>query len=198
MNGGDRTRASLILRLKQAPQDQGAWSEFVDRYEPLLLDWCRRWRLQEADARDVAQTVMVHLTTKIGQFEYDPGRSFRAWLRTLAHHVCHDLVLRKRQPQTNLPATGNAVLDLVEARADLQARLEAAFDLELLAQAAAEVRARVQPKTWEAYHLTAEEGLSGAEAAGRLGMQVLAVFKAKSNVQRLLQEAVRRLEEGPP
>jgi RNA polymerase sigma-70 factor (ECF subfamily) len=55
---------------------------------------------------------------------------------------------------------------------------------------------RVQPHTWEAFVLTAVEGLSGAEAASRLGMQVGAVYVARGKVQRMLQEEVRRLEES--
>jgi RNA polymerase sigma-70 factor (ECF subfamily) len=40
------------------------------------------------------------------------------------------------------------------------------------------------------------EGHSGAEAAGRLGMKVAAVFVAKGRVQKLLREEIDRLERG--
>ena len=36
-----------------------------------------------------------------------------------------------------------------------------------------------------------------AEAAAQLGMKVLTVFKAKSKVQKMLQEEVARLEADP-
>jgi DNA-directed RNA polymerase specialized sigma24 family protein len=42
------------------------------------------------------------------------------------------------------------------------------------------VRERVEPHTWEAFRLTAQEGRTGAEAAAALAMQVGTVFKAKS------------------
>jgi RNA polymerase sigma-70 factor (ECF subfamily) len=58
------------------------------------------------------------------------------------------------------------------------------------------VQGRVEPHTWEAFRLTALEGLSGAEAAGRLRLKVATVYKAKSKVQQMLQEEVARLE-GP-
>jgi RNA polymerase sigma-70 factor (ECF subfamily) len=60
------------------------------------------------------------------------------------------------------------------------------------------VRLRVEPRTWEAFRLTAVEGLPGAEAARQLQMRVAAVFKAKSRVQKLLQEAIAALEEDIP
>jgi RNA polymerase sigma-70 factor (ECF subfamily) len=59
----------------------------------------------------------------------------------------------------------------------------------------ARVRLRVAPRTWEAFRLTALEGLSGAEAARRLEMQVAAVYMAKRNVQKKLREESRRLEQ---
>jgi RNA polymerase sigma-70 factor (ECF subfamily) len=56
------------------------------------------------------------------------------------------------------------------------------------------VRRRVEPHTWEAFRLTAVEGMSGAEAAARLGLKVATVFKAKSKVRAMLQEEVARME----
>ena len=50
--------------------------------------------------------------------------------------------------------------------------------------------------TWEAFRLTAFEGLSGAETAERLQMKVAHVFVAKSEVKRMLQEVVRQLDEA--
>ena len=55
----------------------------------------------------------------------------------------------------------------------------------------------MEERTWQAYRLTAQEGLSGAEAAARLGMRVGTVYKAKSKVHAMLQEALRQLQEVP-
>ena len=89
------------------------------------------------------------------------------------------------------------LIQTIEAREDLARRLEAEFDLELLEEAERRVRQRVAPQTWEAYRLTAIEGLSGAEAAARLGMKVTAVFVSRSNVTKQLQSEVRDLEAHP-
>ena len=86
------TSASLLGRLRRNPKDQVAWSEFVARYRPLVLEWCRRWRLQDSDAEDVTQAVLLKLNRLMETFVYDPSGSFRAWLKTLAHHAWRDLV----------------------------------------------------------------------------------------------------------
>jgi RNA polymerase sigma factor (sigma-70 family) len=188
-----RTHSSLLARLGQNPTDQSAWSEFADRYGPRINAWCRAWGLQEADAQDVSQAVLVQLAAKMRSFVYDPSRSFRAWLKTLAHHAWSDFVTDRAKAMPGRPPDS---LSSFPARDDLEARLQEAFDLELLAIATERVRSRVAPNTWEAFRLTAMEGLSGAEVAQKLNMQVAAVFKAKSNVQKMLQETVVELDGG--
>src|SRR5438132_14128374 len=85
------TSPTLLARLRHSPADQTAWGEFVDRYGPRIYAWCRHWRLQEADAQDVTQAVLVRLAEKMRAFAYDPQRSFRGWLKTLARHAWDDL-----------------------------------------------------------------------------------------------------------
>jgi RNA polymerase sigma factor (sigma-70 family) len=190
-----RTRASLLFRLQQAPGDQAAWGQFVDRYGRQIFAWCQRWGLQEADAQDVTQTVLLQLAVKLKAFHYDPAQRFRGWLKTLTHHAWSDFLDARRRAVPGSGDTGvHEALDTVQARDDLTARLQASFDQELLDLAAEQVRARVEEHTWEAYRLTAVEGRSGAEAAECLGMQVGTVFKAKSKVHKMLQEIVRQLE----
>jgi RNA polymerase sigma factor (sigma-70 family) len=190
------TSPTLLGRLRQAPADQAAWAEFVDRYGPKVYHWCRQWRLQEADAQDVTQDVLAKLAAKMRGFAYDPARSFRSWLKTLTRHALDDFVTARGQVAVGGGRLGE--LETVAARADLLRRLEETFDLELLEEAMARVRLRVEPRTWEAFRLLAVEDLSGAEVAARLGMRVATVFVAKSKVQRLLQEETARLEGPEP
>jgi RNA polymerase sigma-70 factor (ECF subfamily) len=185
------TSMTLLGRLRQAPSDEAAWVQFVERYAPRVYCWCRQWGLQEADAQDVSQDVLLLLAEKMRSFSYDPSGSFRGWLKTLTYHAWCDFVARQRRGG----ATG-LVLQTVEAQADLARRLENEFDRELLEEAMARVRLRVEPPTWQAFHLLALEGWPGARAAEQLHMKVATVFVARSKVQKMLREEVRRLS-GP-
>jgi RNA polymerase sigma-70 factor (ECF subfamily) len=189
-----RTSSTLLARLRQAPVDQAAWGEFVERYGRQIYGWCRLWKLQEADAQDVTQNVLLKLAEKLRTFAYDPGRSFRAWLRTLTHHAWIDFREKQRRDAGTGDSDVGRLLESVEARDDLVKRLEDAFDGELLDEAMARVRLRVEDRTWEAFRLLAFEGRSGAEAAAQLGMKVAAVFVAKSKVQKMIQETIRQLD----
>jgi RNA polymerase sigma-70 factor (ECF subfamily) len=80
----------LLGRLCQDPSDQAAWDRFVRRYAPRIHGWYCRWHLQPADADEVTQNVLLKLVQKMGTFRYDPSRSFRGWLKTLAHKAWVD------------------------------------------------------------------------------------------------------------
>jgi RNA polymerase sigma-70 factor (ECF subfamily) len=188
---GSRTSETLLGRLRQVPTDQEAWAVFVERYVPRIHDWCRHWGEQYADAEEVTQTVLMKLARALRHFAYDPGRSFRGWLKTVTRHAWSDFVARR---QRDVQSSGDSQLQTVEAREDLVQRLNVEFDQELLEEATARVRLRVEPQTWEAYRLTEVEGLSGAQAADRLGIKVAALYKATNRVLHMLQEEVRRLE----
>lgn len=195
---GSTTDVIMLSRLGRTPSDQAAWEAFVERYGPKIHAWCRAWRLQEADAQDVTQAVLAKLVVRLRGFAYDPAQSFRGWLRTVVKHVCADCLADRRRSLGAAARSRDDDLDLIRtaaARDDLGRRLEAEFDLELLEEAERRVRRRVAAHTWEAYRLTAMEGLSGAEAAARLGMKVAAVFVSRSNVTQQLRRAVRALED---
>ena len=193
-----RTSASLLGRLRLDGDDPRDWAEFARRYGPMVYRWGRRWGLQEADARDIAQDVLARLASRMRSFEYDPSKSFRAYVKTLAHFTWCDLI-RSRKRSGAGGSGDTAVLDQLDglpARDDLHARLADAFDRELLEEASARVRLRVEPRTWVAFTMTAIEGLSGAEVASKTGMEVATVFKARSKVQKMLRVEVRRLNGG--
>jgi RNA polymerase sigma-70 factor (ECF subfamily) len=196
--GGDSTlltSPTLLGRLSRLPTDQAAWAEFNERYGRKIYGWCRHWHLQQADAEEVTQEVLLKLIQKLRTFRYDPARSFRAWLKTVAHHAWRDFLDSRRRPGAGSGDTQMAEkLQTVQARDNLVEHLDEEFGRELLDEALARVRVRVQPHTWQAFHLLAIEGLSGAEAAARLNMKVATVFVARSKVQKMVHEEVRRLE----
>lgn len=188
------TSPTLLGRLRAFPADQDAWREFVAIYGAHLLTWSRQWGLQSADAEDVTQATLLRLAKAIRGFEYDPKLSFRGWLRTIAHNAWQDLARVKRPVPMGGPEELHPWLP-AQAADGLVKAVEAGFDEELLRRAMGAIRLRVEPKTWEAFRLTALEGVPGATVAEQLGLRLTSVYKARSNVQKLLQEEIRLQEE---
>jgi RNA polymerase sigma-70 factor (ECF subfamily) len=191
-----KTSLTLLGRLRGDPGDQVAWNAFVDRYGRKVYAWCRHWGLQEADAQDVTQNVLLELARQMSAFEYRATGSFRAWLKTIAYRAwCDFLSARQRTATQRGDDQTLARLAAPAAGDDLLNRLDEEYERELLDEAMTRVRLRVQPHTWQAFVLTTLEGLSGAEVAERLGIKVGTVYVARGKVQKMLQDEVRRLEQ---
>jgi DNA-directed RNA polymerase specialized sigma24 family protein len=130
------------------------------------------------------------------QLRPGPGR-FRGWLKTVTHHaLCDFLSARLRDGAGGGDGQVESLLLCVEAREDLARRLAEEFDLELAEAAMRRVQRRVEPRTWEAFRLTALDGRPARKAAAELSMPVATVFEYKSRVTRMIQQEVQRLQ-GP-
>jgi len=192
------TSPTLLGRLRAAPADEAAWQTFVGRYGPKVYAWCRGWGLQETDAQDTTQDVLVRLARAMRSFTYDPAAgSFRGWLRTVTRRAWADhLAARRRAAVGTGDSETAARLAALPDAEDLDRTLEEEHRREVFEHAAELVRRRVAAHTWEAFRLTALDGLSAADAAARLGMQVGTVFVAKHKVKEMLAEQIRRLDDG--
>ncbi len=93
---------TALLRVVAAGRP-GAWAELVDRYSPLLEARTRRYRLQEADAHDVAQTTWLRLAENIHRI-HTPAH-LAGWLSAVATHECQRVVRdHRRTVATDEPA----------------------------------------------------------------------------------------------
>jgi RNA polymerase sigma-70 factor (ECF subfamily) len=117
--------------------------------------------------------------------------------------VARNLVINwLKQRQRRATTTGGS---------DLQAMLDglpddcgpetAEFDHELrralFQRAAEQVRAEVQPATWQAFWETSIAGTSPADAAQKLGMTVGAIRVAKCRVLARLRIVAKEMEKSP-
>lgn len=196
-SSASRTSETLLGRLRQDPADPAAWDHFVERYSPKIYGWCCKWGLQDSDACDITQNVLMGLVESLRTFVYDRRGSFRAWLNTVTHHAWRDFVRVERR---NGGAGGivNGLLENAHAREDLVRRLSEEFDRERLETAMARVQLRVELPTWEAFRLQAIEGMSGKHAAQALGLSVSAAYMNRSRVQNMIRQEIARLEKGDP
>ena len=128
-------------------------------------------------------------------FQYDPGRSFRGWLRHLCRSRVVDLLEEKAPARSVAVEVANAASILDEAGdEDEDEGPERLRLLAMAAEAQRAVQAQVDPETWRAFWLVAVEGLSVVEAAELVGKSYAATFAAQKRVKQRLRAEGRRLE----
>jgi RNA polymerase sigma-70 factor (ECF subfamily) len=113
----ETTHPSLLARVRD-PQDAEAWREFEARYRDLIRRYCRKRGLQQADAEDVSQTVLLALSRALKRFHFDPRRGrFRDYLGRVVHHAILRHGAHPRRPTDPLDAT---VLDSLTTPLDAE------------------------------------------------------------------------------
>jgi RNA polymerase sigma factor (sigma-70 family) len=203
-----RTSATLLRQLNDTDPDskEAAWRRFMERYQEMISLWCRRRGLQHDDAEMVTSMVLAKLAAEMGQFEYDPARRFRSWLKTVVRNTVIDFLRsQQRRPwergRGGSPDKDGPDLEAPAACDDLVQELneELEKEMRLAERVVAAVRARVKESyRWEAYWRTAIEGESPAAVAQQLGKTITTVYMAKYSVGKMLREEARRLQKGGP
>lgn len=192
-----RTSTSLLLALGDQP-DSSVWREFFEHYAPPVYRIAKLRGLQPTDAEDIVQEVMVAIARQITSFDYrrDRGR-FRDWVRRIADNKIVDLIRRQR--------TRNAVgLEAENEPEDVEASVDKYWELQWLMQdleyCLDRIAARVTAKRIAAFRLYVIEGVSAADTAAQLNMQIGYVYANRNQLLNLIRSEMKALNdaEGEP
>jgi RNA polymerase sigma-70 factor (ECF subfamily) len=185
------TSPTLLQRLRR-PAEQGAWGRFLQLYTPLLYHWARHLGLNEPDAADLVQEVFTTLVQRLPEFQYDPSKGFRRWLRTVLVNRWRNHVRDRAAAPANGGPDGLAE---VAAPEDSGAFGEAEYRQYLVNRALRVMQTEFSPRTWQACWEHVAVGRPAAEVAAELGISVGSVYVAKSRVMsRLRQELAGLLD----
>ena len=192
------TRYSLLMEVAESA-NQEAWQEFAAIYRPVVYRLARRRGLQDADAEDLAQQVLVVVSKKIGDWRPStPRGAFRGWLTTITHNAVINALTRKG----GVAAVGGTgmmkKLQAIPAQSESLAEVEEELRRGLFRQAAELIRPEFQESTWAAFWLTAVEELNIVAVARRLGKNEGTIYAARSRIMRRLKEKVQELQSQPP
>ncbi len=195
---GPVTRPTLLERIRDK-HDNEAWQTFVDIYGPLIYSHARRQGLQDADAAEVTQEVLLRVSRSIQQFEYDKARGrFRDWLGTVTHNRIRSLLLKNAGA---VRAAGDTdATEALHAVASVEHDTEwtAEFNRHLLQAALLRCRPHFEEQVWRAFELVWLEDRPAAEVARSLGQKINWVYLAKSRVLKRLEQEVQVLAEDVP
>lgn len=122
-----------VLTAAAAAGDAEAWNTLVSRYGRMVYATCRRWRLNDADAADVSQTVWLRLVENLHQLR-EP-EALPGWLLTTTARECgrHYRAQQRERPEDlaghleRTPSSDDDPVDGDLLRGERDAALRAAF-----------------------------------------------------------------------
>lgn len=189
------TRDSLLLRVADG-RDQTAWELFARIYRPVVYNVARMRGLQDADAQDVAQQVLMSVARALSEWQRrDETTRFRHWLCRMARNAAINTLTRKPQDRA-VGGTGRP--DEIQEKVfpgELDSQLEREYQRQLFRRAAESVRARADDVTWRAFSLTMIDGRSIADTATILERSEAVIYAARSRIMRRLKDAVKEIDE---
>jgi RNA polymerase sigma-70 factor (ECF subfamily) len=198
MTESPETRVSLIVRLKDR-DDQDAWGEFLEIYRPLVYRLAISKGLQDADAEDVVQQVFGSVARAVDRWQPDAQRAtFRTWLTTIARNaILNALTRRAPDRASGDTAERNALAEYADQTADSHVLLTESRR-EIFQWAARRVREEFESSTWDAFWLTAVEGLDVTEVAKAVDKKRGAIYAARSRVMKRLKQIVQQWDSDAP
>lgn len=193
------TSLSLLERLRQSPENEG-WNRLAGLYTPLIRAWLRRYDVQDNDANDLVQDVLLAVSKDLGKFEHagQPG-AFRGWLKAiLVNRLRKFWRSRDRRPQ----AQGDSDIDarlaqLDDPASEMSLIWNREHDQYVLRQLLALAEPHFARNTWTAFCRVALDGAKPDVVAEEMGLSRNAVIVAKCRVlSRLRHESEGLIESS--
>ena len=184
--------SSVLLKQVANWADGSAWSVFYETYDSLIHLWCQGYSLDDATYEDLCQQIWIELATRLRTYQYDPGKTFRGWLRQFCRSRAIDLI-RKRGTEPVCFLADQAIeawLPAVDAfcgEGHDEPDSRRSLLLRQAEQAQEAVKERVDPRTWQAFWQIAVDGCSVREAADDMRMSYASAFAAHQRVARMLR-----------
>lgn len=191
---GKTTRLSLIGRLGNKA-DQEAWFEFVEIYEPLVLNMAVQSGVQHSDAKEITQEVLTKVLISIDARDHENASgSFRGWLYRITRNMTIDFLRRSKRRNQSLVTTD--LEQLVDPSLQDSTDFHMEFERQLFRWASDKVKSTVTETNWQAFWSTTVEGEAIPQAALRLGVSTGAIHVARSRIMSRISGMIQsRLEE---
>lgn len=191
----DNSRTSItLLDSIRTRNDQNAWRIFYANYSTRIHGWCSRWGTAPDEIEDVIQETMLSVFKTIDRFNYDPDRSFRAWLKVVAWRTWKKIENKTPTLRSSVNLIGSALEIAEMAETDFIKQFELIADSEIMAMACHRVRSRIDSKAWDIFVMTDCNNISGAEVAAKMGLSVGAVHTTSCRVRKMIRDEVAILD----
>ncbi len=190
------TTTILLTRLAEKPYDEATWEAFALRYGSVICARCKR-KLQDADAEDLTQEVLIKIADAAAKGKYRPGKGHtRAWVETIIRNAQVDF-FRRRRVDGRQPGTGGGaeVLELIPSE-ELAQVWEREERQEMLEVAKNRVLERLDPRARDVVLATLADGVLGKDVAKSFTTSPATVSRIRRQVFALIRVEFEQLANG--
>lgn len=121
------TRETLLARLEDQ-SDRDAWDQFSALYAPVIYRLARGRGMQDADAQDLTQHVLITVARAIPRCQSNSdGTRFRRWLRRVTKNATINALNRKPR---DMAAGGSSRINLLREYPEQDSEASKAVDWE--------------------------------------------------------------------
>lgn len=194
----NETSLSLLDRLRGSPESE-SWNRLFELYEPLIRSWLRKYQVQDSDAEDLLQEVLLAVSKDLPKFERQGTGAFRGWLKAiLVNRLRNFWRSRDRRREAGGDSEMDQRLaDLENPTSDLSRLWNGEHDRYVLRQLLSMVEPHFSANTWAAFYRVTLKAEQPRDVASDLNISLNAVVTAKSRVlKRLRQEAEGLVESS--
>lgn len=180
--------SSSLLKAVSADSRSARWSEFVERYRPMMVGYLKA-KYGDVECDDILQETFVALSQALPNYRYDPEEtgSFHAYLAAVLHHKACD-ALRRRQRQDELKQKAMTDPTFSKESGDVATNLQTAMFKIALQQVLSDES--ILERNRRIFVEVAINGRTPTEVANMFGVTRNNVDQVKARMVKLLQERV--------
>ncbi len=189
------TSKTLLDRIKSG--DEISWNEFYQRYNGIILFLAKYKGLNDTEADDVLQQVMIEFFKQSKTFRFDPDIArFRTYFGRIINAKIADHY-RKRKDNATLDGW-----DMPDENVSPEPEEDLVFMTEwrkaVLNDAQLQLKQRISAETWLAFELYTLQNRPVEKVAAYLDCSVNQVYQAKKRCIAMLREIILDLNKRDP
>ncbi len=188
----DRTTTEMLDGLHDSSNER-VWTDFDDRYRPILIGFGRSLGLSDADAADLAQDAITRFVIEYREGKYDRERGrLRSWLIGIVRYRVLEL---RRKKGVRKEAHGVTRAAELPSKREMTQMFERQHEAEIYRRAVEKLKAtsKTDEHTVRAFELLMERQMAPKLVAEELGMSIDDVYRAKSRVAQRLRAIVEEI-----
>lgn len=181
-----------MLRLLADMGRSDVWEAFLDKYSPLIRNYCGQKQLTPDESNEIYSRVMLVLVSTFADPEKRIKVSFRGYLRKIVSSEIGKL-LREKEQDLTINNSHQSLLDaLIACRFDFNREMEEfeqklIWRLEVLSVVFETVRLRVKKQTWHAFWDVTVKGKEHHDVVKSRNLDYMTVVQSNRRVMQMIQ-----------